>query len=273
MRRWLPILILVFVGCSDNLTLPPERDGYQGPEGPSLRCLPDLDGVITARELEVAIDTPVDYRISPPGVQRPIDLVGRIDQDDVRVWDFSHDDMDDARLTITAKALGEQWYAHEFLEGEFTTPLDAGGTVDGVYRKTDDALQLLGYASAAESPRTLVVYEDPVTVLQLPLQRGHSWESVGVVRNAHIADVPYAGRDTYQVEVDAEGEVWLPDFRFERTLRVQTVLTIEPAVGELVHRHQVSFFFECFGEIARAVSSDGAEEGFSSAAEFRRLGL
>jgi hypothetical protein len=265
--------MLVFIGCADNLTTPPERDGYQGPQNQTLVCLPDLDGVITAHELQAAIDVPVNYRISPAGVHRPIDLVGQIDDADIRVWDWSHDDVDDERLTITAKALGDQWYAGEFPDGEFVTPLDAAGTLDAVYRQTSDAVLLLGYASAAPEPRTRVVYEAPVTVLQLPLQRGDAWVSIGVVRNARIAGLPYAGRDIYQVEVDAEGEVWLPDLRFEKTLRVRTALTIEPAVGEPVRRRQVSFFFECFGEVARAVSLDGAEEAFSSAGEVRRLGL
>ncbi len=48
MRRYVPTLMAVFIGCSDNLTLPPDRDGYQGSQNQTLNCLPDLDDVISA---------------------------------------------------------------------------------------------------------------------------------------------------------------------------------------------------------------------------------
>ena len=92
--------------------------------------------------------------------------------------------------------------------------------------------------------------------------------------NATVRGLPYAGRDTYQVSVDASGRLELTDLTFTQVLRVRTQLTVEPAVGATVTRRQVSWMFECFGEVARAVSLDGElQEDFTTTSELRRLGL
>ena len=55
--------------------------------------------------------------------------------------------------------------------------------------------------------------------------------------------------------------------------RVRTHVTVQPTAGQSQSRRQVSFVFECFGEVARATSANGEmEENFTQAAELRRLG-
>ena len=45
-------------------------------------------------------------------------------------------------------------------------------------------------------------------------------------------------------------------------------------MGASVSRRQVSFLFECFGEVARATSRDDEQAvDFTTAAEVRRLGM
>jgi len=74
--------------------------------------------------------------------------------------------------------------------------------------------------------------------------------------------------------VDGAGELVLPDVTFTQALRVRTRTTIEPLVGQSTSQRQVSFFFECFGEVARATSLvDEPLEDFQTALEVRRLGL
>ncbi len=279
MRRFLPTCLglTTLCGCSDNLTLPPERAPYEPEDPVALDCVPNLDESIAADELPVGFGVDVSYSINPAGETRSVDLVGLVDQDGVRVWDYSQQNASDRELQIAATELGEQWYATEFPGADFIAPLDAAGRIDGVYRRTDNAVLLLGYASRKEAPevgQTLVVYQQPVTVYQLPLEPGDSWVSVGEVTNATVQDLPYAGRDTYSVEVDSVGELWLPELQFDQVLRVRTNLTIDPAVGDGITRKQVSFVFECFGEVARVVSEDDeTEENFTTAVEFRRLGF
>jgi hypothetical protein len=76
------------------------------------------------------------------------------------------------------------------------------------------------------------------------------------------------------VSVDAIGQIDLLQYTFEEVHRVRTKVTVEPAVGASVVRFQTSFFAECFAEVARAVSADGATSAdVTEAAELRRLGF
>ena len=94
------------------------------------------------------------------------------------------------------------------------------------------------------------------------------------MRDGVVQGLPYAGRDTYQIEVSGAGELVLPDVTFTQVLRVRTHLTAQPAVGASRSQWQVSFLFECFGEVARATSRDGETAAdFTTAAEVRRFGL
>jgi hypothetical protein len=89
-----------------------------------------------------------------------------------------------------------------------------------------------------------------------------------------VRGLPYAGRDTYQIRIDGSGALELPDVAFTQALRVRTTLSIEPAVGVPVIRRQVGFVFECFGEVARAVSQDNEmADDFTTTTELRRLGF
>lgn len=268
--------VILLAGCSDNLTMPPEREPYQAAEPAALDCVPNLDEQIEKDELIVGFDTAVSYRINPADETRPVDLVGLVDENEVRVWDWSQE-ADDQELSVVASSLSTRWYADSFPDGEFVAALDAGGLVEGIYRRTDAGVFLLGYASPEEQPalgQTLVVYSEPVAIYRLPLTVGDEWVSIGEVRDAVVRDLPYAGRDVYTNRVDAVGELWLPELRFDQVLRVRTDLTVEPSVGEGFTRKQVGYVFECFGEVARAVSENNeTDDNFETAVEVRRLGL
>jgi len=72
---------------------------------------------------------------------------------------------------------------------------------------------------------------------------------------------------------DAIGTMILPDFTFTQVHRVRTNLTNAPVVGATSTTRQVSFIFECFGEVARATSQTNEPNvDFTTAAEQRRLG-
>lgn len=273
MRHVLPFMMLLAAGCSENLSPVEELEPYQAVPQPILDCVPDLDGVLTSDELQLAIGVGVRYRYNQ---NVPVDLVGLKDQAGVRVWDWEAPNQGDTELEIQASDISDKWYAASFADGQFTTPLDANGTNDAIYRLDTNGLWLIGLASATENPasgQTLIKYTAPVLVNPLPLTKGDTWVSVGEVRHATFQGLPYAGRDTYAGKVDDEGELWLPDVRFEHSLKVITHVTSEPSVGQSVTRTQVSWYFECFGEVARAVSADGvSEDNFTTAAEVRRIG-
>ena len=273
-----PLLLSLAVaaGCDDNLTHP-DRDAYDGEGLPPLLCVPNLDGRIDAEEFGAVLGVPVSYLISPAGETRTIDLVGGIGTDGRQFWDWGADYASDRVLEVEATDVAGNWYASSFPTGEFVTPLDAAGTTDAVYRHDDTGLYLLGMASKEESPaagQTLLVYGSPVLVYRFPLVPGDHWISVGEVAGGTLRGLPYAGRDTYEVEVVGAGRLVLPDLEFSQAMLIQVRTVVEPAAGASVSQRQSSFVFECFGEVARAVSRpEETEPDFTTAQEVRRYGL
>ncbi len=262
--------------CGDNLSVP-TRDAIETEAPAPLACTPNLDGRIDADEVAPALGVAVRYLVNPTSEPRGVDLVGAIDNQGRRVWDLATDFASDAVLTVTAVGPSGTWWGASFPTATFAAPLDLGARTLGVYAHGDDAVRLLGIVSTEADPaegRTLIVYTTPIVVWRFPLEPGASWVSASDVRDATVRGLPYAGRDTYEVAVVASGVLELPDLGFDQAMRVTTRLTIAPAVGATVQRRQSSFVFECFGEVARAVSPDGeTADDFGTAAELRRLGL
>jgi hypothetical protein len=279
MLRRLPTLTLASVsllmGCGTNVT-PAGHDAYVGGETAALQCAPDLDGVLTAKELPTVFDTPVSYLENPAGKTRTVDVVGVTSKTGAITWDFGADYADDGVLSVTVTTLAGKWYAASFPTGQFVTPQDAAHTLEAIYRRDDAGVYLLGLASTAEKPgegQTLIAYDVGIIVAKFPMTAGSSWVAKGNVINGKIRGLPYAGADTYEVSDDAVGRLILHDFTFDSVHRVRTKVTVSPSAGANLVTRQVSFFAECFGEIARAVSQNNEPNAdFTTAAELRRLG-
>ncbi len=271
-RALIPLLALL-AACQPNRTFVP-KSAYSADGGVPL-CVPNLDGQIDEAEMRAALGVPESLLVSPAGVHRTVDLAGTVDAQGHRVWDFATDYADDQIAKPEALALDGLWFAASFPDGQFASPLDAAGTLLGVYQDTGSDLLLLGIASVQPgSAQTLLVYSTPAAVFRFPLTTGKSWVTVAQVSNGTIDGLPYAGKDTYEISVDQSGQLSLPDLTFTQALRVRTHLTSEPVVGAAVSRRQVSWVFECFGEVARATSLDGeASDDFTTTSELRRLGL
>jgi hypothetical protein len=258
------VLGLVFLAaCQANQTPIPDEDLT-----PPAPCIPDRDGVLTAAELPVAVDAAAPYYVST--ASRAVDVAGDAG------WDLSAESLDDQVVEIAPAPLAGHWFAPDFAAGQFV--VDAGGGLDAVYHLDEVALWLHGLASRDAEPanaRTLLVYDAPVPVLRLPLAVGDTWSAAGTVSEGTLDGLPYVGTDTYQVEVAGSGPLALPYVRFDPALKVRTHVVVEPAAGGVTtSRRQVSFLFECFGEIARAASRpDEPEPDFTTAAELRRFAL
>lgn len=267
---------LLLAACGDNLT-PQGRTPYEAPEVTPLACEPNLDGRIDAEELEVAYDVPVSYIVPPAGRTASVDIAGLDGEGGARVWDWGVDATTDQVARISASTLTGKWYAASFPKGQFAVPMDLGGALEAINSIDATGMYLHGIASREKDPaegRTLYVYDPPVQALKFPVQRGSDHTSVGTVRNGTLRGLPFASVDTYRVRVDATGELILPDVSFTQVHRVRTDVSIVPAVGLPVKQKQVGFYFECFGEVARAVSAVGeTNDDFTTATELRRLGL
>ncbi len=277
-RNMTTLALLLLAGCVDNLSHDAALPEYKGVQA-ALACVPDLDGRITTQELQPAFGIPASYRISPAGTARSVDLAGQVDAAGQRLWDFSAHQPDDQVTHLTATPLKNQWYAGQFPGGQFTVPFDATGRLDAVYRQDAEALWLMGIASQDPAPaegKTLLPYAQPIAALRFPLQVGAHWTSVGktLAGAGVLHGIPFASQDTYDVTIDAAGRLELPDLALTQALRVRTSVAIIPVAGVATSRKQVSFVFECLGEVARVVSQDNEKlQDFTIASEVRRLAL
>lgn len=276
-RKLAALIAATTAACGENLTrLPSDEDYAPGVTAP-LDCAPNLDGRIDARELPTVLAQAAGYLVSPGGATRAVDLTGAVGADGSRVWDWSNDDASDGLVRLAAVPVTERWYAASFPNGQFAAPLDAAMTLDGVYARDVDGLVLLGLASREKDPpegRTLWVYDPGIELFRFPLRPGDAWTSTSTVTNGLTRGLPYAGFDTYAIELDAVGELALPHLAFSQVHRMRTQVTVAPAIGAPRTVRQTAFLFECFGEVARATSRDGeTSEDFTTAAEIRRLGL
>ncbi|MBE7453320.1 MAG: hypothetical protein HS111_31980 [Kofleriaceae bacterium] len=258
---------VLLAACGENLTPPGE-----GEPSPPLACVPDLDGVLTAEEIPLVLGATAPYLI---GGDVAVDVAGE-GAGATRRWDWSVERRDDTAADLGAVALDRQWYASAFPGGQFVAA-GAGG-LDGVYARDAAAIYLLGLASPTMEPasaRTLLAYDAPVAVLRFPLVEGDAWTATGTITGGTLAGLPYSGADVYELSADASGELHLPYVRFTRALRLRTRVVSTPAVGGVVtSRRQVSFWFECMGELGRATSrADEPAADFTIASELRRFAL
>lgn len=273
--RYALIAGLALVGCDGNGALPPDRPPYEGEEEVPLDCIPNLDGVIEARELPLVLGAEVTYLVSPPGELRTVDIEG-VGESTTRGWDWSIDQADDQLARVSAFSTEDRWYADRFPPDAFVAPFDDGGSTETISRRDDEGLYILGIASREADPptgRTLLIYDEPISLIRFPIETGATYSSSASVEDAVFNGIPYAAVDTYDVEVSAVGELQLPTLSFSQAHQVRVQLTVEPALGETTSVRQVSYFFECFGEVARATSQrDEVDPNFTEAAEVRRLG-
>jgi hypothetical protein len=270
-RRYLTLVLLAIGGCGDNVT-PPSRQTFVGADATPLSCAPNLDGKLESNELQAVVGTPVDYLINPAGRERTVDVAGRLEGGS-RVFGFDVDFADDQKLSVAASSVAGKWYSASFPTGEFVTGVDAAGTIEGVYRHEDSGLFLLGLVSKTETDKTLLVYDQPIAIVRFPLTVGTKWVAVGTVTNGTVRGLPYAGKDTYEIEDDSVGKLVLHDFTFQQVHRLRTRVTVSPSAGAVTTRRQVSFFAECFGEVVRVVSkNEEPNADFTVATELRRLG-
>lgn len=266
------MLLLAFfaAGCAENRTPYPTAT-----DAGAIACVPNLDGQIEANEAPIARGSEIGYWISPAGQTRMVDLEGSVDDRGLTVWSFAHSTAGDTWTAAAIVPVNERWYAAEFPATAFAIP--AAG-LDSIYRKDESGLWLLGIASTEPDPtqgQTLLAYDEPVAVLRFPVAPDLAYIERGQVSSGTLNGLPYSGEDTYEIEARGVGELAIPGARFSQVHRIDTRVTVTPAVGGVsTSRRQTSYFFECFGEIVRATSvADEPERDFTTAASVRRLAL
>lgn len=268
----LSLLLIGLSACPGPDPLIPDSGDFQI-LGDSLTC-GNNDGRIELDELLFQVGASADYRVNPPGTLATVDNQGRMEQG-TQVWD--HSSIDGMVAPVRVESVDNTWYATRFPDASFAIGQDVKAETLEVVRLDRSAgkLLLLGLVSRKAND-TLMIYKPAIEIMRFPLQKGLKFTSVGEVENGTLNGLPIATRDTYEIEVNAEGKVILPSLEMRRTLRQQVKVRIETVGQKVVHALQYQWFHECFGEIVRSVArptTDGTppSPSFDKAQEYRRL--
>jgi hypothetical protein len=233
-------------------------------------CNGNNDGVIDRSELSFPLGVSVNYLANPAGTTVSVNPDGTAGSGGIE-WDLSSTSAADAVYRLTIESVGDKWFGARFPDASYATTTDLASGTLGVFKVTDTALLLLGYASP-EPDKTLLVYDQPVATLHFPVQQGDAWVTGAKITQGKLNGAPFASTDTYRISVDARGTAVLPYLKFDNTLRVHVELAQAVPGGVSVSRIQYLFFHECFGELGRMVSTVGEQNpSFTMAQEFRRL--
>jgi hypothetical protein len=274
-NRWLGAMLvagaLPLGGCfGKDVPLGSDDAGYGVAPDLQPLCSGNNDGVIARGELVFPLGATVNYLVNPPGTTQAVAPDGAPSPDGP-VYDLTSTAGDVHAFTLTPVA--GQWFAGSFPGGDYAIVSDVASGILGIYHVTDQAVLLLGFASA-DPNTTLLVYDQPVTTLRFPVTAGDGFVTGGKITGGTLNGQPFASTDTYRVSVDGPGVGDLPYLKFPHTLRVRVDLTQAVPAGVQVSRIEYLYYHECYGELGRMVSNLGeTDPSFSVAAEFRRLAL
>lgn len=233
-------------------------------------CNPVGDYTVDREEFPLTAGQTAHFRIADSEAGLPVDLEGT-DCAEGKCWDLSGARDGDADAVVELMSPAGLWFADDFPGATYVSYVDREQGWLGVFRLTDDALQLMGTASAAEGEMK-TTYDPPVDLYRFPLHPGDHW-TIETSQSGYLNfGVPIFTNDTYNITAAAHGEVETPQGTFRA---VQVVAQVSQAVpftflgnDRIVH----TFVSECFGIIARVVSeADETEVNFARASRIERL--
>lgn len=235
----------------------------------SLSCLPDNDGVIQQHELNFIAGISASYRSNPPGTAAALDARGQLVEGKLE-WDFSS--LAGKIYKLKVEPLAGTWFSKHFPAGDIAMGVTVADETLQVLQLQQDRVLLLGLASR-KPDHTLTIYDPPVVAMKFPLRRGLSFSSTGKLKDgSKINGLPVYTEDSYEIAINAEGVVRLPNLRLHRTLLIETKVTSKTLGGVSATTRQLQWFSECYGEVVRALSTTGEQNPlFTKAAELRRL--
>ena len=259
------------VGPAPDGGLTPDAGPNPDPDAGAPLCNPVGDFVVDRAEFPLGAGQQAHFRIADSSAGLAVDLAGA-DCPAGKCWDFSGARDGDGDVVVELMSVEDRWFAADFPGATYVSYVDREQGWLGVFRLTDNALQLLGTASA-EDGAMKTTYDPPVDLYRFPLHVGDHW-TISTTQSGFTNSgfVPIYTNDTYTITVAASGDVNTPQGPFRA---VQVIAQVSQAVpftfignDRIVH----TFVSECFGIIARAVSeADETEPYFARASRLERL--
>jgi hypothetical protein len=234
-------------------------------------CTPNKDGTITRDEVPIAAGLHATYKV---GKDEDVSTAGTPAAGGGRTWDFSTPLASDTSVLVETLPLMGKWYESRFPGATYSSKLQEGSDLLGVFETSPGALLLRGVVSPTNdaATKTELTNTPAVSVLKFPLTLNAKWNTDADVGGT-AQGVALFGTYTekYTSEVDAAGTLKTPLGTFD-VLRVKVVLVRTIGVLPPVTIRTFAFVTECYGTIATVTSSDNeTNEEFTHAAEIRRI--
>ncbi|PIW00216.1 MAG: hypothetical protein CO108_10790 [Deltaproteobacteria bacterium CG_4_9_14_3_um_filter_63_12] len=241
-------------------------DGDTAPDT-SNTCIPNHDGTITRAEMPIQTGLRGTFKVAQDA---SVDMVGSTDDAGLRSWDLSGALAGDHLVLSELRVPDGFWFANDFPNATYVSPLSDTSPLLGIFQATDGALLLLGVASPEDSfTATKVTYDPGVTLLSFPLTANKTWTTDTSISGTYNG-VFTMYNETYVSKVDTSGTLRTPFGEFD-VLRV--AVTLDKTVGFITTTtRSLLFVTECFGTVANVTSqADETAVEFTDAAEVRRL--
>lgn len=252
------------LGASPSDLATPIPDGWN-PDALTASCTFDNDGTITRSEEPFMVGLGALFVVNAAGTTVPVNVVPQNG-----VWDFSAPVSGEGKQFDQLLSPTGQWWAPDFASATYGERIDDGQQAYGVFRVSNDKLELLGVVSDQNGfNRTELTYATPIVVLQFPLSVGVAWTAESDVSGT-ASGVAFFAHEKYQFSVDLRGSTKTPAATFD-TLRIRMSYT--QTYGALVTtRITYLHLAECYGAVARVRSRDNeSSSNFTQATEYRRL--
>jgi hypothetical protein len=230
-------------------------------------CAPNNDGTITREETPLIAGAKATFLTAQ---KVPVNTAGQGADPQDKSWDFALSLAGDYTTLIETQVMEGKWFSSKFPGASYALRLSDTEDLLGVFEVTDNSLLLRGVVSPTDGlTRTELTYNPPVTVLAFPMKLGSSWTTQSTVSGV-ASGVFSSYFENYQSKIDAGGKVKTPFGEFP-ALRINLLLT--RTIGALITTKRTFVFSsECYGTVARVVSSDNEPNAeFSTAAEISRL--
>lgn len=235
----------------------------------SLSCLPDNNGIIERDEMVFRAGLAAQYRVNPAGTLDTLDPNGQVINGKLE-WDFSS--LRGQVMTLKVESVSDKWYGKHFPSGDIAIVTSAAGDTLQVLGVEQNRVLLLGIASRKPN-HTLMVYDPPISAMRFPMKVGNRFSSTGATKaGAKFNGLAIATNDTYEVAINREGVLRLPNLKLHRALLIETKVTARTVGGVTAVTRQLQWFSECYGEVVRALSkTDEKNALFTQATELRKL--
>jgi hypothetical protein len=241
----------------------PPMDGGLGLDALAASCTFNSDGVIQRSEAPFLVGLGALYAVNASGTTVPVSESGSS-------WDFSSAVSNESKVFDQILSASGQWWSNDFPTATYAEILEDGQTTLGVYRASNDKLELLGLVSEQSGfQQTELTYSTPISILKFPISVGDHFTSESDITGTYQG-IAFVGHDGYDVTVDKRGTTKVPAGSFD-TLRIR--LNYTQMVG-FVTTTRITYLHlaECYGAVARVRSQDNeSSNDFTQAAEYRRL--